>query len=282
MPRDLFVPTDKNEVCTVGVDREPRCGCRKGFVKHEEYGCVDETPPVLKLIEDPRGDKTLRLKQGESYEEYGVTIDDDNREDYLRSMEIKYSDPLPPGCLTHVGEFFVNYTVSTPWTHPSYVEITRRVVIEDIDECSLNAAKYERTCPELIPRCDVEAGAKCVNTVGSYTCECPKFTQGDGFLRDFDFPEDNRPEGFEGGKSCVDTSKPVIELKGPQPKVFKICPCDGIKGVMADKASDVHLLESQRKHYLSDIKVRKTTVVWHLLSRFGEAHQTYLLSSRSK
>lgn len=245
--------TNKHEVCVVGLNDRPSCGCKKGFIKHEQYGCVDERPPTLKLNEDPRGDRTLRLKQGDTYEEFSVRIQDGNVEDYSRQLKITYSEPTY-GCLTKVGEFHVNYTLSTPWTDPSSVSISRRVIIEDIDECTLNVAKYESTCPELIPRCDTEEGAKCVNTIGSYTCECPKYTSGDGFRKDFPF-SGFKPEGYQGGTSCVDTTKPTIELNGPSPKVFKICPCGGISGIMQDKSSaDEELREAQREHYEHDIK----------------------------
>ena len=251
----LYIATkDKHEVCVVTAGNTPRCGCKKGFVMHETYGCVDETPPTLRLNEDPRNDKTLRLKQGDFYEEYGVKILDANAEDYHRNLRISYSDPLPQGCLYKIGEFTVNYTVSTPWTDPSAVWVARRVIIEDIDECTLDMAKYETSCPQLIPRCDIEAGAKCTNTIGSYRCECPKFTTGDGYQH-VSFPTDNIPEGYQGGTGCRDTSKPVIELKGPNPKVFKICPCGGISGVMQDQASRGDLVDAQREHYEHDIKV---------------------------
>lgn len=247
--------TNKHEVCVVSSVNTPKCGCKKGFVQHATYGCVDETPPTLRLNEDQRNDKTLKLKQGDFYKEYGVKILDANAEDYHRNLRISYSEPLPQGCLYNIGEFTVNYTVSTPWTDPSSVWVARRVVIDDIDECSLNMAKYETTCPPLVPRCDIDAGAKCTNTVGSYACECPKFTTGDGFLSGSSFMEDATPDGYQGGTGCRDTSKPVIELKGPNPKIFKICPCGGIKGVMGDNTGDDDgLLEAQREHYESDIK----------------------------
>lgn len=249
------VNLDKHEVCVVGPNDRPSCGCKKGFMKHEQYGCVDERPPKLKINEDPYNDQTLRLKQGDVYEEYGVRISDGNAEDYHRLLKITYSEPTH-GCLTKVGEFHVNYTLSTPWTVPTSVSITRRVIIDDIDECSLNVAKYKNTCPELIPRCDIQAGAKCVNTIGSYSCECPEYTSGDGFQSDAAF-DDFKPEGYHGGTSCVDTTKPIIELKGPSPKVFKICPCGGISGVIQDKSKGGDdLREAQRDHYEHDIKVR--------------------------
>lgn len=240
----------------VTADNIPRCGCKPGFVHHKTYGCVDERPPKVKLYNDPHNDQTLRLKQGDIYEEHSVEIADANAEEFKRRMEISYSAPLQNGCLTQVGEFHVNYTIKTDWTDPPFVVVTRRVIVDDIDECSLDPAKFESTCPQLVPRCDTEAGAKCVNTMGSYTCECPKYTSGDGFLRNVVFPGGSAPEGYQGGTSCHDTSKPVIELKGPNPKVFRIAPCGGISGIMGSKANDEGLRDAQRQHYESDIKVR--------------------------
>eukprot|EP00522_Entomoneis_paludosa_P006402 CAMPEP_0172452704 /NCGR_PEP_ID=MMETSP1065-20121228/10284_1 /TAXON_ID=265537 /ORGANISM="Amphiprora paludosa, Strain CCMP125" /LENGTH=900 /DNA_ID=CAMNT_0013204809 /DNA_START=144 /DNA_END=2846 /DNA_ORIENTATION=- len=252
----------KHEVCIVTASNVPQCGCEPGYVMHEKYGCVDESPPVMKLRNDPHGDQTLRLKQGDVYKEYAVDIQDENAEEYLRSLKIAYSRPLPHGCLTKVGEFHVNYTIATPWTTPSFLRLTRRVVIEDIDECKLDVAKFETVCPVLIPKCDSEAGASCLNKIGSYTCQCPKYTSGDGFQSGLSFGANDAPVGFKGGNGCHDTSKPVIELKGPNPKIFRISQCGALSGFMTSKISehDADLKTSQQKHYGDDIKamIRQT------------------------
>jgi len=224
---------------------------------HEKYGCVDESPPVLKLKNDPDGDNVLRLKQGDIYQEYMVDIEDKNAEDYLRSLKIAYSQPLPRGCLLNIVEFEVNYTVATPWTSPPYARVTRRVVIEDINECKLDVAQFEKHCPQLLPRCDIEAGAKCENTVGSYTCRCPKYTTGDGFMANLSF-HGKAPDGYKGGTGCRDTSKPVISLVGPNPKVFMVCDSTGLTGIIEGgrrgKRDDA-IKNERQQHYDSDIKV---------------------------
>ena len=254
---DGFPPCKgKHEVCTVRSGNTPQCACKPGYVRHETYGCVDKSPPVLKLKND-QGDQILRLKQGDVYVEHAVDILDVNKEEYLRSLKIAYSHPLPNGCLTQIGEFHVNYTIATPWTSPPYVRITRRVIIEDIDECLLDAKKYEVTCPELVPKCDVASGAKCVNTIGSYSCQCPKFTTGDGFLSGLGFAAGKGPKGFVEGNGCHDTSKPVIELVGPNPKVFRVCGCGGLNGILRKNSRDRHssLQTAQQSTYSDDIKV---------------------------
>jgi hypothetical protein len=230
---------------------------------HEKYGCVDVSPPILKLRNDPAGDLTLRLKQGDEYREYMVDIIDENAEDYLRSLKISFSDPLPPGCLTEVGQFHVNYTVATPWTNPPFVRVTRLVVIEDINECTLDVSKYKKSCPSLVPQCDIALGATCMNTIGSYACACPNFSSGDGFRNGSVFPGGKKaPESYKGGTGCVDTSLPVTTLLGPNPKSFQTCKCGGLSGIMSESpsgrdGSDQELQSSQRMLYGGDLKVRR-------------------------
>jgi len=258
----------KHEICTVSAstNNQPMCACRPGYVHHDEYGCVDVNPPTLKLRNDPRGDQILRLKQGDEYREHMVDIVDDNAEDYLRSLKVTYSQPLPPGCLTGVGEFHVNYTVAMPWANPPYVRVTRRVIIDDINECLIGSnpkllKKFQKTCPQLVPQCDIEAGADCRNTVGSYSCQCPARTTGDGFLPSATFDENDsaypRPSSFKGGTSCADTSKPIITVKGPNPKVFRVAKYVGLVGVMSSPPEDEakeKLEADQRSLYENDIK----------------------------
>jgi hypothetical protein len=259
----------KHEICTVSAstDNKPMCACRPGYVDHDEYGCVDVNPPTMKLRNDPRGDQILRLKQGDEYREHMVDIVDDNAEDYLRSLKVAYSQPLPPGCLTEVGEFHVNYTVAMPWANPPYIRMTRRVIIEDINECSIlsnsrTLKQYQQTCPQLIPQCDIEAGAECRNTVGSYSCQCPVRTNGDGFRPSAKFDDDDAypiPSAFKGGTSCVDTSKPVITVQGPNPKIFRVPENVGLTGVSPYSRSNENeeelekLTAQQRALFVKDI-----------------------------
>ena len=226
-------------------------------MKHEKYGCVDESPPVLRLKNDPKGDRIMRLKQGDVYHEYGVEIQDANSEEYSRSLRIEYSKPYPRDCLHQIGSFNVDYSVDTPWTVPPYQKVTRQVIIEDIDECTLDMHRYEKNCPILVHRCDLDAGAKCSNTNGSYTCKCPKYTAGDGFLAGVSFKADETPVGFKGGQGCYDVGKPVINLQGPNPKIFRVCECGGLTGTMAKKegGNDTEMKHGQQSHYEDEIKV---------------------------
>lgn len=260
--REPHIDAGKHEVCIVTAGNVPTCGCKPGYVPHEKYGCVDESPPLLKLKHDPNGDQVLRLKQGDVYYEYAVEVQDANPEEYLRSLKIAYSQPLPHGCFTKIGEFHVNYTVKTPWTSPPYVRVTRRVIIEDMDECRADVSKLQETCPSLIPKCDTEAGAMCVNTIGSYTCKCPKYTSGDGFVSGARFEPGSVPEGFQGGTGCRDTSKPVITLNGPNPKIFRLCECGGVSGLMGGKKrrDDDDLKEQQQRYYSRDIRVSRAVL----------------------
>lgn len=110
---------EKHETCTVEPStNKPRCDCRDGYFRHPTYGCVDESPPVLHLRDHERPAPSrgggsarttgvTRLSQGDHYREPGVDVQDDNAEEYLRSLKIDYSRPLPRGCLLEVGEFVV-------------------------------------------------------------------------------------------------------------------------------------------------------------------------------
>jgi len=218
---------------------------------HDEYECVDESPPVLSLKND-NGNHSLRLKQGDVYQEYAVEIQDENAEEYMRSLKIAYSQPLPQGCFVHMGEFHVNYTVATRWTSPPYVRVTRKVIIDDVNECDQPIDRFATSCPALVPQCDPLA--TCVNTIGSYECKCPEYMTGDGF-RSGDLPFE--PPSYNGGTGCVDKHKPIITLHGPNPKVFPVCSCTGVNGVLSKRRThndDRDLHRSQQGLYHNDIK----------------------------
>jgi len=257
----------KNEICTISDEEmEPYCACKPGYVLVEGFGCVDESPPTLKLRHDYDNSGITRLKQGDTYKEYAVDVIDENAEDYKRSLKIAYSRPLPYGCETKIGSFQVNYTVAMPWTNPPYARVTRDVIIEDIDECKIDVERYETQCPQIIPHCDVEHGASCKNTNGSYTCICPKYTSGDGFkfMSSIKADDDGKfidaPVGYNGGRGCVDTSKPVIQVLGPNPKIFRVPKCGGLSGIMKnakkkkENDKEKNIVGIQRNCYEGDIK----------------------------
>ncbi|KAL7532424.1 hypothetical protein ACHAWF_005173, partial [Thalassiosira exigua] len=274
----------KHEACTVSSSGEPRCDCRDGYVRDPDYGCVDESPPVLALRPDPLrgldlGDDpsagVVRLSQGDRYEEHGVDIEDDNAEEYLRSLKIAYSRPLPRGCLLEMGSFEVTYTVATPWTDPDRVTATRTVIVDNVDECAAGrgtGAGVGADCPELAAMCDVDAGAACEDEVGTYRCECPEGTEGDGFLPIPRLRPDGRggfagtlvPRGYRGGTGCRDVRPPVLELRGPNPKRFRVARAGGVRGVIGKggsgdddeeaNARDEALLAEQRSSYERDVR----------------------------
>jgi len=156
----------------------------------------------------------------------------------MRSLKISYSEPFNlHGCLLKVGDFTVTYSVATPWTNPPIVSITRTVRVTDLDECSINSLEANILCPELLPKCDFASGAKCKNMNGSYTCRCPRYTHGDGFLPISNFEKDSEgnfivaPTDYTGGTGCIDNKKPTITLKGQNPLTIVTCRHEALTGV---------------------------------------------------
>eukprot|EP00591_Stephanopyxis_turris_P010502 CAMPEP_0195528386 /NCGR_PEP_ID=MMETSP0794_2-20130614/30492_1 /TAXON_ID=515487 /ORGANISM="Stephanopyxis turris, Strain CCMP 815" /LENGTH=939 /DNA_ID=CAMNT_0040659511 /DNA_START=45 /DNA_END=2864 /DNA_ORIENTATION=+ len=271
---------DKHEICVVSPQNTPSCVCKPGYMSVPEYGCVDETPPVLKLRCDPDGTGISVYRQGDSYQECAVDIQDENAEDYFRSLNIQYDRPLGQ-CFVQMGTFKVNYTVATPWTTPSFVSVVRTVQVEDIDECAIPRSKienYNQVCPPVIPHCDTHAGAVCRNTIGSYTCECPPYTTGDGFLpiTDYGITPANEPEGYKGGTGCLDTTKPQIKLKGPNPKVFRVCKCSSLKGLMSAGSGSGDAACPKDRNFESDIRdMIQATNGLELCSSGSETNPSY-------
>jgi len=277
-PCDGYHDCPSKEMCVADSYNRPSCQCKPGHVRDEVYGCVDEHPPGLTLRYSSNPDSKFDtdrgieyLTQGDRYEEYGVDVIDDNAEEYLRSLKITYSRPLPQGCLLDMGEFYVNYTVATPWTSPEFVRAKRTVVIQNVNECKvrMNDGNIGSHCPELVSMCDVDAGAACLDEIGTYTCQCPEGTEGDGFLPIPRLRPDGKggfvgtmiPKAYNGGTGCRDTSRPVIELMGPNPKVFRVAKTSGLKGVVkgANDNADANarvdaILAEQRTTYEKDIK----------------------------
>ena len=269
-PCDGFYECSKNkhQICVADKNNTPKCVCKEGFKdKGDEYGCVDMNPPLLKLRCDHDGDGITKLKQGDTYVECAIDVVDENAEDLMRSLKITYSEPLLHGCLTKTGDFEVKYSVATPWTNPPLVSIVRTVRVEDLDVCSLTTSQTKSICPELLPKCDEKAGALCVNTFGSYYCQCPLYTSGDGFLPIPNIEQDvngnyiDAPDKYDGGTSCVDTSKPIIQLSGPNPKKLRKCRCERLGGILAEtnnkleeESSGKDVEESQENDFEGELK----------------------------
>lgn len=273
---DSLCSTGKHEACTVGSDNTPTCACKPGYIQHPDYGCVDEHPPLLHIRPYPGATSkedasTTRLVQGDKYEEHGVDIIDDNAEEYLRSLKIEYSRPLPQGCLLEMGQFKVNYTVATPWTTPDHASAQRNVIIGNVNECNIRKdTGVGKACPELVAMCDVDAGARCVDEIGTYSCKCPRGTEGDGFMpiarlkaRDGGgYSGVLVPMNYQGGTGCRDTSKPVIELLGPNPKklsVVKVARLEGDYNLREEDGEMSVKIESvraeRRSFYENEIRV---------------------------
>jgi hypothetical protein len=197
-----------------------QCVCDPGFTWHSEHGCVDETPPKLRL----RCDNPMVLTQCSVYHECGVEIVDENAEEYTRRLQIEYSRPVG-GCLRTLEPIIVNYTIETKWTDPPFVRQTRKVNVIDVDECKLAASDVPPVCEDCLPKCVPEA--RCINTVGSYACSCPPCTKGDGFYPST-FAPGTTPPGFQGGTGCVDSCPPSLTLLGDNPKIFPVCACAGL------------------------------------------------------
>ena len=201
-----------------------------------------------------------------------MDIIDDNAEEYLRSLKIEYSRPLPQGCLLEMGQFTVDYTVATPWTTPDHVSAQRTVIIENVNECSIpKDGVVAKTCPELIAMCDYDSGASCVDEIGSYTCKCPRGTEGDGFLPIARLKPDPDTKGgysgsmvpvnYRGGTGCRDTSKPIIQILGPNPKTLRVAKVSGLEGDLKSKEDGEmnikidSLRAERRSYYENEIKV---------------------------
>jgi len=230
----------KHETCTLGQMSEPQCACAEGFVRHPEHGCIDGSPPKLILNCDPFGNGTTILRQGDEYNECSVTIEDSNPEEYSRSLKLSYKPSMLVGCAKEVGEYEVNYRIDTHWTNPPFAEVTRKVIVGDLDECTLSEEQIkslkEKGCESLIPSCVPEA--TCTNTVGSYACECPNYTSGDGFLN---------------GTGCVDIHPPSITLLGSSIKVFRTAATAGLSGILSTSPSATSEKEKRRLRYEGDI-----------------------------
>ncbi|CAN0149164.1 unnamed protein product, partial [Hapterophycus canaliculatus] len=188
---------------------EPKCRCIPGYRPRGApgMGCMDDSPPTLVL----KGPSHLTMRQCDKYVESGVEVVDANSENDDRNVGVTYSKP-PGRCASEMGSFTVNYTLNTGWTYPAVQYIVRHVTVEDVDECSLDPASPQGSCPGCRPQCHQHAA--CENRVGTYACKCPACMSGDGFVPFVPRKSGTTPAGYEGGTGCTDACAPVITLIG--------------------------------------------------------------------
>ena len=166
---------------------------------------------------------------------------------------------------------FLYPIVATPWTTPNHARAQRTVVIGNVNECQIKRnVGVGKSCPELVAMCDVDAGAQCVDEIGTYSCKCPEGTEGDGFLPIAQLKPSHGggysgltvPMNYRGGTGCRDTSRPVIEILGPNPKTLRVAKVSGLEGDYKMKQSDdetsikIDSLRGERRNYYeNEIKV---------------------------
>jgi hypothetical protein len=109
-----------------------------------------------------------------------------------------------------------------------------------------------------------------MDEIGTYTCKCPEGTEGDGFLPIARLRPDGRggfsgmmvPMNYMGGTGCRDTSRPVIEILGPNPKKFQVAKVSRLEGDLKageeDRETNVKLESlrvDRRSYYENEIQV---------------------------
>mmetsp|Transcript_436 Transcript_436/g.546 ORF Transcript_436/g.546 Transcript_436/m.546 type:complete len:692 (-) Transcript_436:193-2268(-) len=176
----------------------------KGGKRVDRNKCVDGYIPEIHI----NGPNPMKLKQGDFYEELGVTVIDKNKQGSKRMINIDYSDPLG-GVLLNVGTYTVYYSLDTAWLPVEHVTKKRVVVVEDVDECT-----YQGDLDIFKNKCD-NTFAECINTGGSYNCSCMAGYRGDG---------------FSNGTGCVDVTPPILQCRGAgcASRTFKACNCIGV------------------------------------------------------
>ena len=154
-----------------------------------------------------------KVMQCHDYYEHGIEVVDENAENYERALDIVFDPPLVE-CLRNLTTFTVSYRIETPWTEPPHQEKNRTVRVVNANECTSFERGMSNSCPMCAPQCSAEA--LCVDTEGSYTCQCPEpCSRGDGF--NFITPEGLAgavpPEGYVNGSGEL----PDCSAPGPAP-----------------------------------------------------------------
>ncbi|KAG5192061.1 hypothetical protein JKP88DRAFT_266351 [Tribonema minus] len=147
------------------------CMCQQGYVMTEANVCIKKVEPVNMACEAGNnscpvnckcttvgessykcsakilvnGQNPLRLHQGDTYSELGVTVNDENEQDGDRTVKIQYSEPFG-AFFKKAGKYQVVYSLEVPWLptgdgantigEPATVTAQRDVYVADIDECT--------------------------------------------------------------------------------------------------------------------------------------------------
>jgi len=226
LPKNGYISVD-NSILGKPV---PHDHISKGGKRLDSTTCLDTSLPELYL--NPPNPYILR--QGDTYQEYGITVVDKNNEDFPRQIDFEYSKPFGE-YMTEIGREQVTYTLKTPWLPEPEFTIIRDVIVIDVDECT-----YTGPIDQFRHKC-VPDIANCINTEGSYSCRCKPGYIGDGYIN---------------GSGCLDSVPPVITCvgQGCEPLRFQVCDSKGL----LSSTGRVLVLDDSLSYNFIDAELRKT------------------------